>query len=467
MIGHADFQGALQNTVYSAIARVISDCPTLCAAIKNADSKKPTWIHIGSVDLDEHVQWIELDESMDADEFLQEKISAEIDTRFSGLGYRPGWRVVVIQHASNDALDVIFTWNHAHSDGMGGKIFLEKLLVALSTSRNTDSKSLTRDGRKLDCPHTSTLFPPCTETLTKLPTSTEFLLQQFWNEKKPACLFPRQGAANWAPMVKDSYKTKFRTCSIDRETLSGILKACRHRKTTITALLHGLVLMSLASQLREEQAQTFTSFTAIDQRRFLPSRPLKYPWLEPSKTVANYVTSTGHDFYNSLVAQMRSCNAKYEAGHLSTEQLKLVWSAASKVREDIESRLKKGLKDDRVGLMKLVSNAQALFEKGVQKPRQRSWLVSNLGVVDGTAKDDAAGIDRDQEAWDIRRVRFTLSAQVPDAALLLAAVSVKGGEFILTCTWQDGVVEDALAELVVGHLKKWLDQIGTAGRDSS
>ncbi|KAF2446627.1 hypothetical protein P171DRAFT_520101 [Karstenula rhodostoma CBS 690.94] len=463
LINRPDFEANLQDMIYGAIARVISNSPTLCAAIRDAESKKPVWIHLASVDLDDHVEWIKLEKFTNADEVVQEKIRSEMDTRFAGLGTRPGWRVAVLQHVSNDVLDVVFTWNHAHTDGMGGKIFHDRLLKALVAEKESEPKTRMRNGRKLDFTGVSKLFPPATESFVDLPTSAGFLLQQAWNETKPTSLFPNLSTARWAPVLKEPYSTKFRTCIVDNVTLSGILKACRDHKTTLTALLHSLVLLSLASQLDGSKARAFASLTAIDQRRFLPSNPPKYPRLDPNTTLANYVTNTTHEFDVPFVAQIRSHIGKSHDERLSTDQLDLVWSGASMVREDIEGRLTKGLKDDRLALMKFVPNARALFEKEIRKPRALSWAISNLGVLDGTVKGEVTAVRKGEEGWHIQRAQFTMSATVPDAALLIAAVSLRGGEFVITCTWQDKVVEDALACRVVGHLKKWMEQIGSVG----
>ena len=59
---------------------------------------------------------------------MQDKVRLELDTNFADLGARPGWRIVVLQHAGNGVLDIVFTWNHAHTDGMGGKVFHDMLL---------------------------------------------------------------------------------------------------------------------------------------------------------------------------------------------------------------------------------------------------------------------------------------------------------------------------------------------------
>ncbi|KAJ4302947.1 Alcohol acetyltransferase [Kalmusia sp. IMI 367209] len=463
---HQDPQSNLKNVVYAAIARVVSDSPMLQVSIEGALSKKPVWAHINSVNLEHHVEWISLDGLANRQLVLQEKISSELDTVFSELGVGPGWRIVVLHHARINDLDVVFTWNHAHTDGMGGKIFHDKLLAALAAEQQNEAPPHT-DNLKLDYPDAPSRFPPATEQFVKLPMSPGFLLRQGWNESKPTSLFQNPSEAKWAPVKTSPYKTQFRTCIIADSALSGILTACRSHKTTLTATLHGLALFSLARQLDEKAAPAFACLTAIDQRRFLPSHPPNYPWLEPSTTMANYVTNRTHEFDSALVAQVRSqlVNQSQE-DRLSGDQLDLLWLVSSKVRQEIEKRLQKGLKNDRVGLMKFVSNARELFEKESRKPRALSWGISNLGVLDGTPKREANPSNEGQETWRISRAQFTLSAHIPDAALLIDAVSVKGGELVITCTWQNTVVETTLAERVVEDLKGWLTQIGEPSRSA-
>lgn len=124
----------------------------------------------------------------------------------------------------------------------------------------------------------------------------------------------------------------------------------------------------------------------------------------------------------------------------------------------MQTRLQKGLKDDRVGLMKFVPDARALFKTGARKPRPFSWAISNLGVLDRAWNSQETSSEEDM--WGIRRVLFTQSAHVPVAALLISAVSLKGGELVITYSWQDAAVEEALAECVVSDTRKWLLQIG-------
>ncbi|KAF1972298.1 hypothetical protein BU23DRAFT_508748 [Bimuria novae-zelandiae CBS 107.79] len=457
---HQSGQGHLKSIIYRAIASVVSESPLLQATIKDSESKKPVWVHTGSVDLGKHVEWIELEPLDDRDGLLQEKIMAELDAEFADLTMRPAWRVAILQWAEGEELDVLFTWNHAHTDGMGGRIFLERLQASLILETQKETTTMMVTNLEVPCPDTPLRFPPSTELFVDLPMSMGFLLQQAWNETKPTSIFPNPNTATWAPIKTTPYKTNVRTFTVNNATLSGVLVACRSNQTTLTALLHGLILLSLASRLDEDAAPSFASLTAIDQRRFLPSHPQSYPWLEPSATIANYVTNTTHEFNKALVSQMRAQSDQgLREDEISDNTIELIWSASRRVRADMEARLQKGLRDDRLGLMKFVSNARTLFEKEVRKPRALSWAISNLGMMDGIPS--RGGVHTGGEkTWEVRRAQFTLSAHVPDAALLIAAVSLKGGDLVTTCSWQDTVVEDTLAERVVKDLERWMTRIG-------
>jgi hypothetical protein len=451
------------STVNAAIARVISCSPTLQAGIAGANSKKPAWMQLGSIDLNQHIEWTSLDDSHDSERLMQGTVESQLDTRFFELDVRPGWRVVVLEHNDINFLDVLITWNHPHADGMSGRIFHELLLESLNASVSEESSQELAELAELTLhlPGTSSKFPPATEQLVDLPISPMFLLKEAWNDNKPTSLFKSPTQAHWAPIRTSPYKTQFRLFTIEASILSKVLTTCRHHKTTLTALLNGLALLSLVSRLDESTASAFASSTAIDQRRFLPSDHPNYSWLEPKKTIANYVSIMTHTFESALVADVRSeLASKATQESLSDGLLNVLWSICARVRGEIEERLRIGLKNDSVGLMKFIPDWKAQFKGDVKKPRKLSWFVTNLGVMNGKPESQGEGVNTSEEEWSIDRAQFTLSTETPVAALLIAAISVKDGKLVITCTWQDTVVEASLGEQIVADLERWLNQIG-------
>jgi hypothetical protein len=455
---------SLTSIVTAAIAHVISKAPTLQVGISGAESKKPVWIDLGSVDLDQHVKWVSLEDSVDSDHSMQERIQLELDTRFFELGIRPGWRIVVLQHTEINFLDILFVCNHPHGDGMSGKILHESLLEHLNTATEGPVGPQDVGDLTLQFLDTSSRFPPATEQLVELPISPNFLLKAVWDDNKPISLFKTPHQADWAPICTSLYKTQFQTFAIGSTILANVLAACRRHKTTVTGLLNSLVLISLSSNLDESRASAFASGTAIDQRRFLPSHPPDYPWFEPKRTIANYVSIMAHEYDRALVAQIRSYNTAMNANgdeSLSDELLDLLWSTSRRVRNDIETKLRTGLKNDSIGLMKFVPDWRAQFRSDAKKPRKLSWFISNLGVLDGKAAPNTdAPTEGLKDLWSIRRAQFTISTEVPVAALLFTAMTVKDEQLVVACRWQDTVVEANLVKQLLADMRKWLTQVG-------
>jgi len=455
-----DARTKLVNTVNRAIGHVISRAPTLQVGISGEDSNKPFWIKLETVDLNEHIKWTTLDDATDSDQSVQAAVAAQLDTRFFELGVRPGWRVLVMNHTASDILDILFVWNHPHGDGISGKIFHQLLLEALNVMERGPEGNLSDLILKVG--DSSKEFPPATESLVALPVTPLFVLKEAWNDYKPPSLFPGKIEASWAPIRTLPYKTRFQSFLIPEGILSKVVTICHDHKTTLTALLNSLVLISLASHLGQENAPAFASSTAIDQRRFLPPHPLAYRWFEPKKTIANYVSIMTHEYDSDLVGQIRSkLSTDVTHGILPEATLSLLWSIAARVRSEIAKRLESGLQNDVVGLMRFVPNWRKQFLRDVKKVRKLSWFLTNLGVFEEDPATNSTQPSRPETGWSISRAQFTISTETPMAALLLGVASVKNQSLVVTCTWQDTVVEAYLVESLMADMDRWLTQIGS------
>jgi hypothetical protein len=163
-------------------------------------------------------------------------------------------------------LEIVFTWNHPHCDGISGKIFYSHLLQALN-SVGKDPENDMDDRSMIKLPDSGPELPPPVEEICKLPLTVLFVLKTVWKEYGPTTF--RQTMAKWAPIPPRSspFKTQVRAFDVEAELLRKILSACRQHKTTLTGLLHALTLTSLASQLAEDAAPAFASGTTVDMRR--------------------------------------------------------------------------------------------------------------------------------------------------------------------------------------------------------
>lgn len=314
---------------------------------------------------------------------------------------------------------------------------------------------------KLSFQDSSSKFPPATEQLVDLPVSALLLLKEAWNDNKPTSIFKSPTEAAWAPIRTSPYKTRFKHLSVENRIVTSVVRACRERATTITALLHGLALISLSSHLEAKKALALSGGTAIDQRRFLPAHHPDYPWFQPKRTIANYVTMMSHEFDSPLVAKIRlKLVANTDPDRLSDDLLAILWSAVIAVRGEIERRLNMGLKDDQTGLMKFIPDWRVQFKRDAKKPRKLSWFVTNLGVIDGMPVEHATSGGTPVPIWSIRRAQFTISTETPGAAIWIAAITTRNEGLVLTCTWQECIVQESLVESLMADLERWLAQIG-------
>lgn len=450
----ADVEDAVRNTVFDAIAQTVLEHPLLLVGQINEDSAQPSWVRLDSINLEDHVTWRSVGKDEDYNTIFHERTQWSLDTWFTDLETKPGWRITIFcQEEDLTYIDLIFSWNHAHLDGMGGKIFHETLLRQLNAASNPDTHKpppyLPDQGRVLEVPSVLNLPPP-QEKLAKHPISAKFTSKTLWQELKPPFIGKKsQNSAFWCPIREDTHRSLSRRVTVGPETTSNLLVACRKNKTTLTGLMHGLCLVSLALQL-DDKTKAMAAGTPLDQRRFMPTRPAAYPWYEPQKALCNIVTILTHFFSAELVNEIRS---KYRPGSSQIDILAAmedtIWSAAAQVRKELQDRIDLGLKNDITGLMKFVGDWRKQFRDNAKKPRVCSWGITNIGVMNGGDGE-----------WKITRALFQVPFEHTAGAFGLSCVSVKGGDLNVLVNWQDGVLDDSMGDKLASDLQVWLEHMG-------
>ncbi|KAK2601279.1 hypothetical protein N8I77_010742 [Diaporthe amygdali] len=107
-----------------------------------------------------------------------------------------------------------------------------------------------------------------------------------------------------------------------------------------------------------------------------------------------------------------------------------------------------------------------------KKTRQFSWLVTNIGVLDGntstspsttTTRSPTGGDSKpnDVQRWSISRAQFGLSAEIPAAAIEFSPVSVAGRGMCVSASWPDCAVDAELGERIMADLERWLTQLAS------
>ncbi|KAI8628370.1 alcohol acetyltransferase-domain-containing protein [Xylariaceae sp. FL1651] len=460
-----------------AIGRVVIEHPALRVGIVEEDSKRPAWVEVDLIDLTHHVEWQIVDAATDYDTLFRERIQKRLDEPYSKIPMRPRWRVLLLlKQGATPFVDVVFDYSHGFADGTSGKIFHETLLRILNTSTPTPSETepvLTN--RVLRIPPTVRKLPPPLEKLCKFQLSPKYTLSIAWKELKPRGFISKSASrADWAPIRASPFKTQSRAFDVEPEVLQKVLAACRTHETTLTGLLHAVALASLASRLHPRDAAAFAGSTALDMRRHMQPQPAAHPGLEPKRTMADFVSAMTHDFDAELVRKIREAAAAsaFPASSSLRERdgdddtpfppalVDLVWQCAAQVRAEIQKRLDLGLKNDIVGVMKLVPDWRAQFRDQARKPRACSVVVTNLGALDGAAAPANDEHISPGNRWEIERALFGISSEVCGAAFAISPISVKGKTLCVSCSWQDCVLDVKLAETIVADLERWLRFLG-------
>ncbi|KAI0393941.1 alcohol acetyltransferase-domain-containing protein [Xylariaceae sp. FL0594] len=458
----------LVGIVQNAISQCVLKHPVLQVGISDAETSQPTFVRLDSLDLRQHIEWQYLGASSDFEATLVQVTMSQLDALFPRMEKQPGWRMVILHQQEADFLEILFTWNHPHADGMSGKIFHQDLFDCLNAEMREDHRE-EFDTFTLRLPNDATTrLPPPIERIMELPLDVKYLAKALWDDSKPRVLCRNATLAHWAPIVSLPYKTQFRSFTIKNDILSKLLSACKRHATTLTGLFHGLVLLSLALQEDRVAASGFQGATTINMRRFVPSSPEGCDWLIPDRTMGNFVTVIHHAFDTGLVAKIRSAKFSTHEGPDAVrdkESMDLIWDTAIKVRREIEDKLNLGVRNDIVGTMKFVKDWNAQMKRLARRPRQASWMITGLGVLEGRtqSEQDAARTDMvsdlEENTWHVRRAQFALSAEVPAAALMISPMTVLGEGLCVGGSWQDGAVDTTVGEHVMADLERWMGHI--------
>ncbi|KAJ8123124.1 hypothetical protein ONZ43_g845 [Nemania bipapillata] len=461
----------LVNFFDKAISRVILKHAHLHIGLIGQNTNRPRWILLDSLNLADHIQWCTIKgNSVDFEKECLSRHRQLLDAKFTNPSTTPGWKIQVLRPEGARFVEVLFVFNHTNLDGISALIFHRDLLQSLRDNLQADGNGLENRVLKLPPGSAGRLCPP-PENLTGFPVDPRVMRKFLQDEARMRSAgYPKQPAqANWTPITAAPFKTQFRSITISSQLVSELVTICRHHGTTLTGLFHGIALVSLAFLLEPSTASAFTSQTAMDLRRFLPSRHPLYPWYEPSIAISNYVTMLSHAFGEDLVAQIRALSPpegaveKLPTGAL----LDLVWTSACKVRRDIKDKLQMGTRNDMVGFAQGVEDWRAQLKEEARKPRSVSWVVSNLGPIDGSPKRRSSAEPANGTGWAITGAKFVLCANVVAAALNISVVSVRDGDLAVTCSWQDCVIDSELADEFVTELEKWLKYIPVSAQRSN
>ncbi|KEQ98630.1 hypothetical protein AUEXF2481DRAFT_77558 [Aureobasidium subglaciale EXF-2481] len=106
---------------------------------------------------------------------------------------------------------------------------------------------------------------------------------------------------------------------------------------------------------------------------------------------------------------------------------------ARKTTEDL-AKCASTLHDQSIGLLAYLSKFRLWMQGEAEKDRDSSYEVRNLGVFDPMATSQ-------KDAWTIESIFFAQPANLTGSCLAFNVVTKKGGDTIVSVTWQKGTLE--------------------------
>ncbi|KAM0237052.1 hypothetical protein ACHAP5_009150 [Fusarium lateritium] len=442
----------LVQTLELAVANTIDQHPLLQVGIINERTKRAAWSRIDQVNLTDYIEWHFVNPRDNYNNTLRELTQRQLDTKFENRATRLGWRLIVLKLEEQNLLEIMFVWCHANLDGTGGKIFHQSLLHSLNLVM-TGTCQTSLENHIYQTTVSAQNMLPSQEVIAKYRISPKFALNTIWDELKPPVFVSKSTYVSWADITRTPCKTQVRSLRVNQTTLQKVLTACRSHKTTLTGLLHGITFVCLVGQLPESKIGSMMAETPLDLRRFITPEDKASPIIDPGKLIGNYVTQMKHDFGKGLVNKIWRLTQNVDAEQQLTALETDMWATAVRVRQEIQAKLDLGLKNDAVGLMAAVSNWEKYQKDEMAKPRVVSWLITNVGQIDGICK---AG---EESCWSIERCKFSITAGITWPMFSLSVISAKGHDLCIDVTCQDGLIDSAIGDRLVEGIEKWLNYV--------
>ncbi|KAF4968754.1 hypothetical protein FSARC_3883 [Fusarium sarcochroum] len=409
--------------ILSALSNLIDAHPMLRVGIQGEGTNNPHFTHIPEMNLDEFIEFGACSDGS-YEKAVEDVHAWSHNQQFQDVESRPPWRVFVLRPGGSPAFeDVVFSFHHSLMDGVGGRQFHEKLLVELNNlAPNPPCPSI------FSFPQPPSLPEP-QEAIIDHTASLFFRAVNFWNGIRPEFLKPVRQIWTATPVdFARPHKACVRSVDISAPVVASLLSATRSHGSSITGLLHALILASLSHRVQD--APAFASYTPISMRPYISSAA--DPTLKDTLRVC--VSGMLHEHSSSEVAAFRNPEANID---------NLIWDHARRIKGEIKQRVSTLPADEDLSMIQYIDWPSFLQKKDGQ-PRSKSWEVSNVGSLTVPTAEEGKR--------NISRVLFTNGPSATSEPINISAASASGGALTLGISWNDGVVENEVAEGLVGDL---------------
>jgi hypothetical protein len=434
----------LPTLLENALAKVILRHPPLCCGLINEDKNDPSFVRLESVDVSKCIIYRTL-HSSSPEEYKQgliEIFEHQHQQLWPDLHCRPGWKLIFVQSkplpAERTVFDAMFAYHHAIADGLSGMVFHRSMMGALN-----DPATVTMEDSIIKIPD-SLILPPPLEDMVDFKVSWWYLLSTLWKEMRPKWLStdssPPWTGAICSPINIQKYESHVKLITLSANDVTTILAACKKQKTTLTGLLHGLIVASLAS--RVPSATSFTSMT--------PFSPRYLSGISSTNDIAAQVCGHSSRYNPEIISAIR-------ASSNPSEIMDQIWKIARNFRAEMAAEMALMPNDNIIGMLPYIKNLHNLLLSRIGKPRGDTYEVSNVGSL---KSEDMKG------KWKIERIVFTQSGMATGPAFAFNVASVVGGPLTISVTWLEGEIEEKLVAEIIEDVQYALRLIA-GGREVS
>lgn len=458
----------MESAVENALARLILRLGGLRVGIIDEHTNSACFVRVPSMDLQDFIEWKTVATSSPAqhDEEVLQVIQNRLEQLWPDVPSRPPWKLLVVQKESSASedivLDIIFAVHHAVADGKSTGVFHSQLLRELNTHSDAPPEL---ENHILTFTQPPALAPN-QDDLVPLRISWSFFLTNLWNELGPSWLKPTPPPTPWTgkPIIMEPHKLNLRLVTIEADTVGSLVATCRARGTTLSGILHVLVLAAFARRVPAEVASSFAGSTPIS---LLPwARLPPGPEVDLASVLTVLTTGTQTVWGAATVDRLRSgpttsgvegaVEEERQREREEEEDEALIWSVARSWREEIKAKVATLPNDDVVGLLGYISDFEQYWMAKVGKPRDSTWELSNIGSIKGHTGEGSG-------AWSIRRSLFSQPVLVASSAVGVNVVGLEGGPVNVVLSWQETVIDNAVVDGVAQDLRAWFKTFGNTG----
>ncbi|KAK9311646.1 alcohol acetyltransferase [Lipomyces starkeyi] len=464
---HSDKRELTAPALFEALPVVINQHPALGIIGVDQPSQRKKGSHrlwearLNTVNLRDCVEFVSRD---GRDQGLQRIIEKSHNEWFDTKDRtRPLWKLVIV-----DNTHALFIYHHMIGDGLSGYAFHRSLLAALNeieAQKIIDRMSVGNEGPMVNIP--TTLPPAHSQTLFQANVSIIYIVYAYlwWIIIRlifssesflfSDATFTKKYPTPSNPFPKDKRTvTRIESMKINCTTKEKCLVACRIHNTTLTAVLHTLIQVTLAADIYPKAKIGF-SRVAVDMRRYMKDHTGVDIMLNAVGTFADAqwlgrYREAGRDL--SIVGGIGD-----DSSPRAHADIALLWDLARRYR----ARLHEDIYESNAALKEYVAaklvgeDIEEFASQGFHNIRlftNYSLLVSNLGVFRQIRGEVSGG-------WNIKHVEFSAGAtkaSVGNAGIVFNVASAELGELVINASYEEGVLKPETVRKVMEGLEKRL-----------